>query len=125
MKRTVLVVDDDPPICELVKIVLEPRGYEVEIAHSGREAIEKVAHSRPDIVVLDVMMPEMHGFDVCRAIKQTEASRDVKIIMLSAKGLDVDKEAAAHAGADAYLVKPVGLSDLLDTVIRLLREENA
>jgi DNA-binding response OmpR family regulator len=123
--KLVLVVDDDQPINELVRLVLETRGYRVDSAADGEEAVEALGRRKPDLVVLDVMIPKLSGLDVCRFIKETERLRDVKVVMLSAKSLDVDKLKAKGLGADAYLTKPVKLSDLLDTVNGLLTPPSA
>lgn len=118
--KLILVVDDDQPINELVKLVLETRGYRVEAVADGEEAVAALQQRVPDLVVLDVMMPKRSGLEVCKIIKETESFRAVKVVMLSARSLDVDRLKAKGLGADAYLTKPVKLSDLLDTVNSLL-----
>jgi twitching motility two-component system response regulator PilG len=123
--KHVLVVDDDEPINELVRIVLETRGYQVVSAADGTSALDAVARLRPDLVVLDVMMPGVDGFEVCRRIKEDPATKDTKVVMLSAKSLDVDRHRAEAVGADLYLTKPVKLADLLDAVNALLFVEGA
>ena len=119
-QKNVLVVDDDAPINELVKLVLETRGYTVTTAADGQQALDSIRRSPPDLVVLDVMLPEVSGFDVCRIIKGDNALKTIKVVMLSAKPLDLDKQKAEDYGADAYLIKPVFLSNLLDTVNQML-----
>lgn len=123
--KLILVVDDDQPINELVKLVLETRGYRVEAVADGEEAVAVLERRVPDLVVLDVMMPRRSGLEVCKIIKETERLRTVKVVMLSAKSLDVDRLKAKGLGADAYLTKPVKLSDLLDTVNSLLFPQQA
>ncbi|HRY30230.1 MAG TPA: response regulator [Elusimicrobiota bacterium] len=118
--QTVLVVDDDPPMNELVKLVLETRGYRVLAVSDGKVAVETIRSRRPDLVVLDVMLPEISGLEICEMVKGDPEFKDVKVVMLSAKSLNVDKLRARGKGADAYLTKPVRLAELLDTVNGLL-----
>lgn len=118
--KSILVVDDDPPINELVRLVLEGRGYAINAVSDGKAALEALVQRKPDLVVLDVMIPKINGFDVCRFIKENDGLRDIKVVMLSAKTLDVDRLRAKGFGADAYLTKPLRLADLLDTVNNLL-----
>ena len=115
---TVLVVDDERNIVQLVKLYLANEGYAVETAYSGKEALEKVRQGQPDLVVLDLMMPGMDGWDVCRTIRR---ETDVPIIMLTARGDDVDKIVGLELGADDYLAKPFNPRELVARVKAVLR----
>lgn len=99
---------------------LELEGYEVITASDGEEALNRVLSERPDLVILDVMMPKLNGKDVCRRLKSDPKTSKVPIIFLSAKAQELDVEAGLELGADAYVTKPFDPSDLLDTVATLL-----
>jgi DNA-binding response OmpR family regulator len=116
--RTVLVVDDEAILRETLEYNLARDGYRVVTAADGREALARFADERPDLVVLDVLLPEMSGLDVCRAIRRES---DVPILMLTAKDSEIDKVVGLELGADDYLTKPFGLRELLARVRALLR----
>ena len=118
--KKVVVVDDDLEIADFVQLSLSTAGYQVLQANDGRAGLELVRHERPDLVLLDLAMPMMHGFEVCQAIRADQSLAGVKIIITSGKSYAVDVRTAKDAGADHYMVKPFGLDQLLDTVGRFL-----
>jgi len=116
---TVLVVDDERNIVELVQLYLRSEGYQVESAYDGREALEKIGAIHPDLVVLDLMMPHVDGLEVTRRLRQSDAKTPV--IMLTAKGEDEDKVRGLDLGADDYLAKPFNPKELVARVRAVLR----
>ena len=105
-KAKVLVVDDEIYILHILDFSLTMEGYEVITAKDGFDALEKLEASRPDLIVLDIMMPRLDGYETCRRIKSSEKTKDIPVILLSAKGRKVDSEAGYAVGADSYMVKP-------------------
>ncbi|RKY04306.1 DNA-binding response regulator [Candidatus Poribacteria bacterium] len=118
MRYRILIVDDDRDIVEFLKEYLEDEGYEVIAAYDGREGIIRAFSDEPHLIVLDIMLPYLDGFEVCRRIRQEMA---VPIIMLTAKGEDVDKIVGLEIGADDYVVKPFNPRELLARIRALLR----
>ena len=116
--RTVLVVDDEHNIIELARLYLEQEGFTVEEARDGAEALDKIRTIRTAVVVLDLMLPEIDGWEVCR---RTRAQSEVPIIMLTARSDDVDKIVGLELGADDYLTKPFNPRELVARVKALLR----
>jgi two-component system response regulator MprA len=116
--RRILVVDDDPMVATTVQRVLRPEGYDVDIALGGAEALEQAHAHRPDLVVLDLMMPGIDGLEVCR---QLRASGNLPILMLTARSGTADRVRGLDTGADDYLVKPFAYAELLARVRALLR----
>lgn len=121
----VLVVDDNPQILELIEAYLEPLGLEVRTAADGQQALDAMQEARPDLVLLDVMMPRCSGFDVCRLMKEDEQLRDVPVMMITALNEMGDLERARELGADDYLTKPVNKIELLARVQALLARRPA
>jgi DNA-binding response OmpR family regulator len=117
-KLKILIVDDDTNIAELIALYLDKEGYETKRAHSGREALEVFPAYAPHLVLLDLMLPEIDGYQVCREIRQ---SSSVPIIMLTAKGEVFDKVLGLELGADDYMVKPFDTKELLARVKAVLR----
>lgn len=115
----ILLADDEKSLCHALGIILRDAGYEVFVAHDGREAVEVFGRERPDLAILDVMMPWLDGFEVCERIRET--SPDVPVLMLSAKGDIVDKKIGFRLGADDYVVKPFDDEELILRVEALLR----
>ncbi len=116
--RRILVVDDDPMVATTIQRVLRPEGYEVDVALDGQEAVDRVKQKRPDLVVLDVMMPGVDGFEVCRRMR---AEDNLPILLLTARGGTADRVRGLDTGADDYLVKPFAYAELLARVRALLR----
>lgn len=115
---TVLVVDDERNIVELLKLYLSREGYQVETAFDGQGALEKARALRPALILLDLMLPDIDGFDVCRQLRKTS---DVPIIMLTARGEDVDKVVGLELGADDYVTKPFNPREVVARVKAVLR----
>ncbi|MEO7190489.1 MAG: response regulator transcription factor [Vicinamibacterales bacterium] len=122
MPPKILVVDDEPNILSTLAPLLRTRGYEVSTAMNGRSAIEAVEHEKPDLIVLDLGLPDIDGVDVCRAIRETMS---VPILILSARGAETDKVRALDVGADDYVTKPFGAEELLARVRAALRRADA
>ena len=122
MPKRILVVDDEPEIAFLIKRRLIKNGYEVFMAHDGASALSLVKKERPDVIILDIMMPEPDGLQVCRTLKQDPQYRSVPIILLSARDQQKDKDAGQQAGADMYITKPFEPDDLMRNVKALLGE---
>jgi len=118
--KKILVVDDEPHIVDLVKVCLEDRDFEVLEAYNGGEALEKIRQFVPDMVLLDIMMPEVDGYEVCRQIKQTSETQHIKVVMLTAKGLEIDRATGLECGADSYITKPFSPIRLLSEIRELL-----
>ncbi|MGZ5353514.1 MAG: GGDEF domain-containing response regulator [Actinomycetota bacterium] len=121
MPETVLVVDDDPDIARFVEVNLRSAGYDVSVASDGEEALEKAATLRPDLVLLDVMMPRIDGFEVAQRLRRNPQTSNTSIIMLTAKALSTDKVLGLTAGADDYIIKPFDPIELLARVKGTLR----
>ncbi len=115
----VLVADDEQTLRDLLALNLEAAGFEVVVADDGQQALELVRRFPPDVVVLDVMMPNLDGLGVVQALRRDPRTRDTKIVMLSAKGTDEDVWAGWKAGADCYLTKPCSMGQLVDTITRV------
>jgi two-component system response regulator VicR len=113
VKRKVLVVDDEKPISDILKFNLEREGYEVGVAYDGEEAVRKVYQFEPDLILLDIMLPKLDGFQVCKKIRE---SMNTPILMLTAKEEEVDKVLGLELGADDYITKPFSVRELMARV---------
>ncbi len=127
-KKRILVVDDEPDLVAMVKKNLEKVGYKVEVAYNGVEAMEKVKANPPDAIVLDVMMPEKDGYEVCSELKGDEKYEDIPIVMLTAVADHVSSTRYSHADgmnmeADDYLPKPASPEEITDSIKGLLDED--
>ncbi len=120
MNKRVLIADDEPNIVISLEFLMKREGHAVSIARDGPAALEAIRSTRPDLVLLDVMMPGMSGFEVCQAVRADEALASVKILMLSAKGRDTDIAKGSAMGADAYMTKPFSTKELAEKVRELL-----
>jgi two-component system, OmpR family, alkaline phosphatase synthesis response regulator PhoP len=118
MTNTILVVDDEPNIVELARLYLKNEGFDVEVAENGREAIEKARSLNPKLVLLDIMLPEIDGIEVCRTLRKDS---DVPIVMLTARADDVDKIVGLELGADDYITKPFNPREMVARVKAVLR----
>jgi diguanylate cyclase (GGDEF)-like protein len=121
MPETILVVDDDPDIARFVEVNLRSAGYDVSVASDGEEALDKASTLRPDLVLLDVMMPRIDGFEVAQRLRRNPQTSNTSIIMLTAKALSTDKVLGLTAGADDYIIKPFDPIELLARVKGTLR----
>jgi len=124
-KKRILVVDDEPDFASIVQGNLEKEGFEVDVAYNGVEGIEKVKANAPDAIVLDVMMPEKDGYEVCKELKADEKYADIPIILLTAVASHVTSTRYSHADgmsteADDYIAKPASAEDITDSVKGLL-----
>jgi DNA-binding response OmpR family regulator len=120
MAKRVLIADDEPNIVASLEFLMEQAGYEVKVAANGQAALELVASFRPDLVLLDVMMPGKSGYEVCQSLKSDPATRAVKVVMLSAKGRDIEVAKGLELGADAYVTKPFSTRDLVARIRDML-----
>jgi len=118
--RTVLIVDDDPDIRDLYKLVLQKDGLAVDEAESGPEALTKINQEKPDLVLLDVMMPEMDGYEVCRRIRSDPQTADLLVLMFSARSSSTERRNGILAGADDFLTKVVGPRAVMSRIQALL-----
>jgi len=128
MKKTpakILVVDDDPEIVEILKYNLSNSGFEVKVAHNGIQAVKKSKKFKPDIILMDVMMPEMNGIEACTEIRNIDNLKNVQIIFLSARGEDYTQIAAFDAGADDYINKPIKPRILLKKITNIAKRLNS
>lgn len=124
MPNKIMVVDDEPDVVDLVKLVLESDGFEVSTAYSGKEALEKIGKVLPDLVLLDIMMPQMDGWEVYSRIRANPKTKDIPVAMLTAKSQSIDKMIGLHVvKVDDYITKPFGRSELLERVKRILKEK--
>ena len=120
----ILIADDDPDIRQLVIYALADEGHEVSVAKNGREAIDHVAESPPELMLLDIMMPEMDGYDVLRELDERNIKGFTKVLVLTAKGSERDWKLGYDLGADRYMTKPFDPDELLQTVNDMLTASN-
>src|SRR5919199_4250952 len=125
MKPTILVVEDEVPLLTLLRYNLEKQGFRVEEAADGQEALLRIAEARPDLVLLDWMLPALSGLEVCRQIRRRPATRDLPIIMVTARTEDQDAVRALDLGADDYITKPFAMEGLLARIRALLRRSGS
>lgn len=121
----ILVIEDDPSAVRLESYILEQEGYRVITATNGLEGLKKAKEEEPDLVVLDVMLPGLDGFQVCRRLRVMPRSKRLSILMLSAKAQEIDRVTGLKAGADEYLTKPADPADLVTSVQNLLARASA
>jgi DNA-binding response OmpR family regulator len=117
--RKVLIVDDEPNIVTALEFLLKRSGYDVRLATNGAEALEQVEIYRPDVVLMDVMMPIKSGFEVCQRMRERPELAQIKIVMLSAKGSEAEVSKGLSLGADLYITKPFSTQELVATINRL------
>lgn len=118
----ILLVDDEPDFVDVLRERLETQKYEVIPVYDGEEALEKVKEEKPDLIILDILLPKMNGFDVCRKLKIDENYKKIPIIMLTAKFQANDKKFGMEMGADAYITKPFEPQVLLEKMAELLKK---
>jgi DNA-binding response OmpR family regulator len=124
MTRTVLLVDDEPNIILSLEFLIEQAGYEARVARDGDAALKSIEERKPDLVLLDVMLPKRDGFDVCKRIRANPAWNDIRIVMLTAKGRDSEREKGLALGADAYITKPFSTREAMEQIKRFLDDED-
>jgi DNA-binding response OmpR family regulator len=123
-KSKILIVDDDPYIRQLVSVNIESAGYETAVVTSGKEALDEIQRNPPDLMILDVMMPELDGWEICKIIRDNCNLKNLKIVILTAKDAEKDKMIGKHIlGADEYITKPFDIDALLFTIRNLLKKE--
>ncbi len=120
MTYSVLVADDEPNILLSLEFLMKQAGFNVRVASDGEEALAAIEEEVPDLILLDVMMPKRDGYDVCQMVRANEAWRGVRIIMLTAKGRDVEREKGLALGADDYITKPFSTREVMDRVQQFL-----
>jgi DNA-binding response OmpR family regulator len=118
--KSILVVEDEPNIVLSLQFLMKKAGFEVRVARDGDEAISAVEARAPDLILLDVMIPKRDGYDVCQTIRANPAWQNIYIIMLTAKGRDVDREKGIALGANDYVTKPFSTRDLTEKVKQIL-----
>jgi len=123
-QRTVVCIEDEPAMIDLVKLILKNRGFEVQGALGGKEGLELIRDAQPDLVLLDLMMPDMNGWDVYQQMKADEAMQDIPVIVVTAKAQNIDKVLGLHiAKVQDYITKPFSPADLLKSIKRVLGED--
>jgi DNA-binding response OmpR family regulator len=125
MTRRVLIADDEPNIVLSLEFLMKQAGYEIRIAYDGDEALRCALEWRPDLVLLDVMLPLRDGFEVCQQIREHPDARDTRVIMLTAKGREVEVAKGMAVGADAYVTKPFSSRELVAQVRHILGDDAA
>ena len=120
MEKRVLIAEDEPNIAVSLEYLMQQSGYEFQIVTNGIDALRAAWEFRPDLVLLDIMLPLKNGFEVCQSMRETPELSRVKIVMLTAKGRDTELAKGLALGADAYITKPFATRELLETVKRLL-----
>ena len=120
MAKKILIAEDEPNIVLSLEFLLTGAGYEIVVARDGAEALRLSGTMHPDLVVLDVMLPSVNGFEVCRQLRENRATRDAKILMLTARGREAEMEKGLAAGANAYMTKPFATKELVETVTGLI-----
>jgi len=125
MPARILIADDEPNIVVALEYLLRRNGYEVHVARNGDEALQLVESCRPDLVLLDIMMPVRSGYEVCRRLRERPDWSHIKVIMLSAKGRDEEVAKGLGLGADLYITKPFSTRELVDKVGGLLRRSES
>ncbi len=119
-EKRILIADDDPVILRLIQVNLELEGYEVITANNGQEAVDTATAEMPDLVILDIMMPRLDGYQACQQLKGSDATKDIPVIFLSAKAQQGDIDKGESYGVAAYLTKPFDPTELLEVVERHL-----
>jgi DNA-binding response OmpR family regulator len=118
--KRILVADDEPNIVAALEFMLRRAGYEVDVARTGEEVLSQLERALPDLVLLDVMMPVLSGYDVCRRLRERPEWRGVRVVMLSARGREAESRRGLEAGADLYVVKPFSNQELLQKIDQLV-----
>jgi len=122
MGKRILIADDEPNIVVSLEFLMKQLGHLVRVANTGEDALNAVREFNPDLILLDIMMPRMSGYDLCQRVRENPAWSNIKIVMLSARGREIDVTKGIAVGADAYVTKPFSTKELVATVKRLLGE---
>ena len=120
MAKKILVIDDEVELTKAMTIRLNTAGYEVSIAHDGEGALKKARLEKPDLIILDLMLPKIDGYKVCRLLKFDQKYREIPIIMVTARVEEEDKRLGMETGADEYITKPFDWSDLLEKITKFI-----
>ena len=121
--KKILIVDDEPSIVLSLEFLMEKAGYTVFTAGDSESAMDKARAEKPDLVLLDINLPGRSGFEICQSMRENPEWKDVRIVMLTAKGRDVDREKGFAMGADDYITKPFSTQEVVDTISRLIDNE--
>jgi len=120
MAKKVLIVDDEPSIIVALQFLMEQNGYETLVAFSGEEAMETIARQHPNLILLDIMLPVVDGFEVCQRVRENPEWKDIRIVLVTALGSEANAAKGLALGADAYITKPFANADLVAKVKELL-----
>lgn len=120
MSKSILIVDDEPNIVLSLEFLMEKQGFAVRSAYDGEQALEAISESPPDLILLDINMPKLNGYEVCAAVRANPEWNDVRILILTAKGRDVEREKGLAMGADEYVTKPFSTLEVVEKVHELL-----
>ena len=121
MKKTILIVDDEPNIVISIEYLMKRAGYEVATAYDGQQALDYLADNNPSLMILDVMMPNKNGFEVCEVVRADNRFAQMPILMLTARGREAEMNKGLSLGANAYITKPFSTHDLVESVKSLLK----
>lgn len=121
--KRILIVDDELSILVPIKFLLEKNDFSVELAQSGKDALDKISQSKPDLILLDIMLPDLDGYEIYQLIRENSQWDDIKVIYLTAKNRDVDIAKGLNLGVDAYITKPFSNAELLEKIRALLMQE--
>jgi DNA-binding response OmpR family regulator len=122
MGKRILIADDEPNIVVSLEFLMKQQGHVVRVAGSGEDAFNAVGEFGPDLILLDIMMPRMSGYDLCQRVRENPAWQGIKIVLLSARGRDIDVTKGMAVGADAYITKPFSTKELIAKVQQMLGE---
>lgn len=122
MAKKILIADDEPNIVISLEFLMQHSGYQIKVASDGEQALRLLSDFKPDLILLDIMLPLHNGFEVCQRIRENPDWSDMKIVMLTAKGREIEMAKGLALGADVYITKPFATKDLLANVQRLLGE---
>ena len=124
MPKEILIVDDEPSIVVPIQFLMEQQGYSVLVAENGEDALDVIYKYKPDLILLDIMLPRIDGYEVCEIVRLNPEYRGIKIIFLTAKGREVEIAKGLSLGADAYIIKPFSNTELVAKVQELLNNTN-
>ena len=122
-QKKILIVDDEHDLVDTIRLKLSSEGYKVDAAYTGIEGLEKAKETKPDLILLDIMMPELNGYQVCKKIKEDASLKNIPVVMLTSKAQESDKFWGLETGADDYLTKPFEFNNLLKTISKHLKHE--